>query len=264
MPDVEENFRVAVRFILLLTGLVRSDLDSSRVDGRIELAYRFVNKHSRRCPVVRPRTNLADYLGALQDYFARYQVVPSITELSSLWKIAGRSWTHRLVLRMKEAGYLEDTPGRRLKPGPRFFERSITDTVRAGVPQAANDVAPETLSIDRFLIARPSETELFRVRGDSMIDAQIADGDYVVIERRSFANPGDIVLARVDGEYTLKFLARDKHGFFLEAANAAFEPIRPRHGLAIHGVMVGLFRHTASRRPGTYSEEPTPIRPALT
>lgn len=213
--------------------------------------------------MVRPRTNLVDYLGALQDYFARHQVVPSITELSNLWKIAGRSWTHRLVLRMKEAGYLEDAPGRRLKPGPRFFERSITDTVRAGVPQAANDVAPETLSIDRFLIARPSETELFQVRGDSMVNAQIVEGDYVVIERRSFANPGDIVLARVDGEYTLKFLARDKHGFFLEPANPAFEPIRPTHGLAIHGVMVGLFRHTGPRRTGNHLDEPVPIRPAL-
>jgi repressor LexA len=200
--------------------------------------------------MVRPRTNLSEYIGSLQDYFAEHQVVPSITELSTLWQIAGRSWTHRLVQRMKEAGYLEESPGRRLRPGPRFFERAVADTVRAGVPQAANEAPAETLSIDRFLIARPSETELFQVRGDSMIDAQIAEGDYVVIERRSFANPGDIVLARVDGEFTLKYLARDKEGFFLEPANPAYDPIRPAHGMAIHGIMVGLFRRAAAaRRP---------------
>jgi repressor LexA len=198
--------------------------------------------------MVRPRTNLAQYLGALQDYFAEHQVVPSITELSALWQIAGRSWTHRLVQRMKEAGYLEESPGRRLRPGPRFFERTVADTVRAGLPEAANEAPVQTLSIDRFLIARPSETELFQVRGDSMRDAQIAEGDYVIIERRSFANPGEIVLARVDGEFTLKFLARDKEGFYLEAANEAYAPIRPVHGLAIHGVMVGLFRRAASAR----------------
>jgi repressor LexA len=198
--------------------------------------------------MARPRSNLSDYISVLQDYFAEHQVVPSITELSTLWHIAGRSWTHRLVVRLKEAGYLEESPGRRLKPGPRFYERTVVDKVPAGTPQAANDAPTESLSIDRFLIATPSETELFQVRGDSMIEAQIADGDYVVIERRSFANPGDIVLAQVDGEYTLKFLAKDTAGFFLEPANAAYEPIRPRHGLAIHGVMTGMFRRVAPSR----------------
>lgn len=195
--------------------------------------------------MVRPRSSLTQYLAALQDYFATHQVIPSITELSNLWSIAGRSWTHRLVQRMKAAGYLEDSPGRRLRPGPLFFERAVVDTVRAGTPQAANDAPPETLSIDRFLIGKPSETELFQVRGDSMVDAHIADGDYVIVERRPFAHPGDIVLARVDGDYTLKYLARDEQGYFLEAANPAYQPIRPEHGLAVHGVMVGLFRRAA-------------------
>jgi repressor LexA len=206
--------------------------------------------------MARPRSNLSDYLTVLQDYFAEHQVVPSITELSTLWHIAGRSWTHRLVVRLKEAGYLEESPGRRLKPGPRFYERTVVDRVPAGVPEAANDATRESLSIDRFLITTPSETELFLVRGDSMIDAQIADGDYVVIERRSFANPGDIVLAQVDGEYTLKSLARDDGGFYLEPQNAKYQPIRPRHGLAIHGVMVGMFRRVAppSRRTRTRKE----------
>jgi repressor LexA len=196
--------------------------------------------------MVRPRSSLTEYLSSLQDYFATHQVIPSITELSTLWSIAGRSWTHRLVQRMKQAGFLEDSPGRRLRPGPRFFERSIVDTVTAGIPQAANDAPAETLSIDRFLIGKPSETELFQVRGDSMVGAQIADGDYVVIERRPFAHAGDVVLARVDGEFTLKILARDGSGYFLEAANPAYQPIRPLHGLAVHGVMIGLFRRTAS------------------
>jgi SOS-response transcriptional repressor LexA len=210
--------------------------------------------------MARPRSNLGDYLSVLQDYFAEHQVVPSITELSNLWHIAGRSWTHRLVVRLKEGGYLEESPGRRLKPGPRFYERTVVDRVAAGAPQAANDAPTESLSIDRFLIETPSETELFQVRGDSMIEAQIADGDYVVIERRSFANPGDIVLAQVDGEYTLKILARDAGGFYLEPANTAYQAIRPLEGMAIHGVMTGLFRRLAAgKKPRARREH----RPAL-
>lgn len=198
-----------------------------------------------------PRSNLGEYLGPLQDYFARHQVIPSITELAALWKLEARSWAHRLVQRLKDEGYLEDTPGRRLRPGARFFERAIADTVRAGLPAAANDRPHDSISIDSYLIDKPSETELFRVRGESMIEAGIHDGDFVVIERRAAAHPGEIVLAYVDGEFTLKTLARDKQGFLLEPANPAFSPIRPREGLEIHGVMVGLFRKTASGQPGS-------------
>jgi SOS-response transcriptional repressor LexA len=198
--------------------------------------------------MIRPRTNLSEYLSSLQDYFAQHQVIPSITKLCELWEISGRSWAHRLVQRMKDEHFLDESPGRRLRPGERFFERQVVDKVRAGLPEAANDAPTESLSIDRFLVGKPSETELFQVRGDSMIEAQIAEGDFVVIERRAFANPGDIVLARVDGEYTLKYLARDRKGFYLEAANPAYQAIRPEHALQVHGVMVGLFRRTVPSR----------------
>lgn len=197
-----------------------------------------------------PRSNLGDYLAPLQDYFAHHQVIPSITELAALWKLEARSWAYRLVQRLKDEGYLEDTPGRRLRPGARFFERAIADTVRAGLPASANDRTHESISIDRYLIDKPSETELFQVRGDSMIEAGIHEGDFVVIERRAAARPGEIVLAYVDGEFTLKTLARDAQGYWLEAANPAYAPIRPREGLEIHGVMVGLFRKTAAAAPG--------------
>lgn len=200
--------------------------------------------------MARPRTNLASYIGALQDYFVQYGVIPSLTELGSLWGIAGRAWTHRLVARMKEEGYLEESPGRRLAPGARFFERTVADTVRAGLPEPANDSARDAVAIDRFLIDKPSETELFQVRGDSMIQAGIHEGDFVVVEKTRSASPGDVVLAFVDHEFTLKTLAKDKRGFYLEAANPAYAPIRPEQGLEIHGVMVGLFRKTVAPRVG--------------
>ena len=198
----------------------------------------------------RPRSDLSGHLGALQDYFVSNGVIPSLTELGKLWGISGRAWTHRVVARLKEEGFLEESAGKRLRPGQRFFERAIADTVRAGLPQAANDVGRDHFAIDRFLIDKPSETELFQVRGDSMIEAGIHQGDFVVIEKVRSAMPGDIVLAFVDGEFTLKTLARDKKGFYLEAANAAYQPIRPATDLEIHGVMVGLFRKTVSPRIG--------------
>jgi len=198
----------------------------------------------------RPRSDLSSHLGALQDYFVLHGVIPSLTELGKLWGIAGRAWTHRIVIRLKEDGFLEEAVGKRLKPGTRFFERTVADTVRAGLPQPANDSGRDVMAIDRYLIDRPSETELFLVRGDSMIDAGIHEGDFVVVEKTRSATPGDVVLAFVDGEFTLKTLARDKKGFFLEAANPAYGPIRPEQDLEIHGVMIGLFRKTVAPRIG--------------
>ena len=198
----------------------------------------------------RPRSDLSGHLGALQDYFVSNGVIPSLTELGKLWGIAGRAWTHRVVSRLKDEGFLEESPGRRLKPGVRFFERTVADTVRAGLPQPANDSARDAFAIDHFLIDKPSETELFQVRGDSMIEAGIHEGDFVVVEKVRSAVPGDVVLAFVDGEFTLKTLARDKRGFYLQAANAAYSPVRPEQNLEIHGVMVGLFRKTVSPRVG--------------
>jgi SOS-response transcriptional repressors (RecA-mediated autopeptidases) len=192
----------------------------------------------------RSPANLEPYLAALCDYHAQHRLIPSITELAGLWQIASRAWAHTLVQRLIEQNFLEQAAGRRLRPGARFFERVVADTVRAGYPDPAHDAVERTLAIDAYLIDKPSVTTLFEVRGDSMIDAGIHDGDFVVIERGSRARVGDTVLALVDNALTLKILAEDAAGRYLAAANPAYPPIRPAFGLEIHGVMCGLFRRT--------------------
>lgn len=195
--------------------------------------------------------DISSYLGKLQDYYVRERIIPSITKLSVLWNGKARSWTHQIVQRLKEEGFLENAPGGRLRPGPRFFERTVGHVVRAGMPQQASDVQPELLRIDDYLIENPSQTILFPVKGDSMIDMGIFEGDMVIIERNS-ALPsqvvGQVVLAIVDDEFTLKVLARDKAGYYLEARNHGrsqdYPPIRPGQKLEIYGLYVGLFRKT--------------------
>ena len=127
--------------------------------------------------------DISSYLGKLQDYYAQEKIIPSITELSALWNGKARSWTHQIVQRLKEEGFLENAPGGRLRPAPRFFERTVGHAVRAGMPQQAADVQPELLRIDDYLIENPSQTILFPVKGDSMIDLGILEGDMVIIER---------------------------------------------------------------------------------
>ena len=78
--------------------------------------------------------------------------------------------------------------------------------MRAGLPEAIDDTDAEALTIDDYLIERPSTTVLIRVKGDSMIDAGIFDGDLVVVEKRPTRAKGDIVVAIVDNQFTLKRL----------------------------------------------------------
>ena len=79
-----------------------------------------------------------------------------------------------------------------------------------------------------------------------MIDAGIHEGDIAVVEKKPAANIGDIVVAIVDNEFTLKFLEREKGGFILRPANPAYPVIRPKGQLEIFGVMVGLVRKMKS------------------
>src|SRR5438034_1366712 len=135
-----------------------------------------------------------------------------------------------------QAGFLDVTPDKRLKPGPRFFERELAESIRAGLPEQAPESAAQTITIDSYLIPHPSKTSLVRVRGDSMTGAGILDGDLAVVEWRTDARAGDIVVALVDGELTLKYLARDKSGYYLRAANDAYPDIRAGGQLEVSGV----------------------------
>ena len=182
------------------------------------------------------------YLAKLQDYYADHGVLPPYSTIMALLGLKSKSPVMALVARLKLQGFLESTAERRLKPGKRFFERPIFDSVRAGLPSVAGDTSYDTLSIDEYLIASPSHTVLVTVKGDSMIDAGIMFGDVVVVEKRGPANVGDMVIAIVDNEFTLKTLSKEKGQFVLLPANPAYPVIRPKGELEIFGVVVGQFR----------------------
>ncbi len=116
--------------------------------------------------------------------------------------------------------------------------------MRAGLPEPAEEVASE-LTIDEAPVQQPERTVLLRVRGDSMRDAGVLDGDTVVVEKGSPASSGDIVVAVVDGEYTVKYLTRGGGRFYLRAAHPDFADIRPRERLELYGLVVGSFRSYA-------------------
>jgi repressor LexA len=182
------------------------------------------------------------YLAALRTYWKRHQAFPAMAKMCTVVGLSSSSSIFALVGRLTKAGYLERVEGR-IAPTRRFFARPLLGPVRAGLPQPASQCEPEVLTLDDYLIDEPNRTSLHKVRGDSMRDLGILDGDLVAVEQNAPCAPGDIVLAVVDDEMTVKTLRRESNGgYFLEAANPAFQPIRPTSSLEILGVVVSVAR----------------------
>jgi SOS-response transcriptional repressor LexA len=183
------------------------------------------------------------YLARLQDYYARWRSLPAYGPLQGVLGLASRSAVAKVLGRLRAAGFLERTPAGRWTPTARFFARPLADApVPAGWPAIPADGGAVD-AIDAWLVRQPSRTVLVPVVGDSMREAGIHPGDRVVVEREVPARPGDLVIAVIDNEFTLKTLAVEDGEAVLRPANPAYPVLRPGDRLAIFGVVVGLIRN---------------------
>ena len=112
----------------------------------------------------------------------------------------------------------------------------VLGTVAAGWPSPAEEELLDTMSLEEFLIGRPESTYMLKVQGDSMVDAGIMPGDMVLVERGVKEKDGDIVIAEVDGEWTMKHYRKRGRKVCLEAANRKYKPIFPKQELRIAAV----------------------------
>lgn len=191
------------------------------------------------------RTASADphYLSRLQDYYARWRCIPAYGKLCRILHLASRSAVGKVLERLRLQGFLERTPDGDWVPARRFFERFVAgQAVQAGEPAPDTDAGLTTLLLDDLLVQTPSRTLLLTVRGDSMSGANIFEGDVVIVERQASALPGEIVVAAVDGELTVKRLDRDAEGWLLRPENPAYPVLRPAGTLTLVGVVTGLAR----------------------
>lgn len=188
--------------------------------------------------------SLNQHLGALRLHWSRHRAFPSMEELTAVLGVKSKGGVHKTLGRLVEEGLLERV-GTRYAPTEAFFALPLVGPARAGVPQPADaGQATELLSVENFLIDHPDQTVYCRVKGDSMMDAGLLDGDIVVVDQSTQAKAGDIVVAVVDHEVKVKRLRANgsRDTWILEAASAAFKPIHPKGSLEILGVVTGSFR----------------------
>ena len=131
------------------------------------------------------------------------------------------------------------TLGRRV-PGVK-----VLGIVEAGWPSPAEEELLDAMSFDEYLAPNKDASYILRVKGDSMVDAGIHPGDMVLVERTATPRDGDIVIAEIDGEWTMKFFRKQGRQVWLEAANRAYAPIAPERQLTVIAVVRAVVRKYA-------------------
>lgn len=123
-----------------------------------------------------------------------------------------------------------------------FGAKLVSSCVKAGFASVMDDKIEKRISIDEILEINSPSTFVFKVSGDSMSDIGILDGDYVIIKKTPEAKIGDIVLAVIDNEFTLKTYKKDDLGYYLKPENKSYPILRPKFSLSVFGVATGITR----------------------
>ncbi len=168
--------------------------------------------------------------------------MPTYSEMLHILGVRSKSVVHFWVNKLLAKGLLEKDAQGYLRPARRSLALPMVGDVAAGFPSPAEEEIRDVISFDEYLIARPGSSFLLTVSGDSMTGAGIMEGDLVIVEKGREPRNGDIVIAEVDGEWTIKYFRKEGRSTILEAANPKYKTIRPKSQLRIGGVVTAVIR----------------------
>jgi len=116
----------------------------------------------------------------------------------------------------------------------------LTDSVSAGFPSPADDYTEENIDLNEHLISNPFSTIFLRVKGDSMINAGIKDKDLIIVDKSLTARPGNIIIAMIDGEFTIKRLSIKNNELYLKSENHNYPNFRFKNHIDVQiwGVVI--------------------------
>ena len=183
-----------------------------------------------------------EYKNKLMKFYRSHKRMPTYSEMMKLFDFKSKNAVFRLINRLAETGLVEKDKTGRLLPGSTFNELMVLGSVKAGFPSPAEEELQDTMSLDDFLIEKKESTYIVVVDGDSMIDAHIVDGDMVIVERTEKAKDGQIIIAEIDGELTMKYFRKEGSKVWLEPANKKFKPIYPTESLRIMAIVKAVIR----------------------
>ncbi|OGI90799.1 repressor LexA [Candidatus Nomurabacteria bacterium RIFCSPLOWO2_01_FULL_40_15] len=175
-------------------------------------------------------------------FYSENKRMPTYREMMGLFGFKSKNAVFKIVEKMVEAGIVAKDHLGRIIPSETFGEIPKLGLVTAGLPASVEEELTDTVNLDDLLIKNKSMTYMLEVDGDSMIDAHIEKGDMVIVEKCNHAKDGQIVIAEVDGEFTMKYFKERGNKKWLEPANENYKPIYPEHSLNILATLKAVIR----------------------
>lgn len=192
----------------------------------------------------------------IEEFQQKHGYSPSLADLAKAFNVKSKNAIAKVVKILVREGHLEKDPRGRIKiiellenaaesiakPVKEALTLPFFGPISAGFAAPVEEQAEDLLDIEEFLVRDKSATFLLRVRGDSMIEAGIHEGDIMLVERGKEPRVGDIVVGVLDGEFTLKTLMKQNGKFYLRAENSNYPDMYALDELQVAGVAVGLVR----------------------
>ncbi|MBA3732893.1 repressor LexA [Patescibacteria group bacterium] len=186
--------------------------------------------------------NYSDYKNKILSFYRKNRRMPGYKEIMTLVGFKSKNAVYKLINKLVDDEVIDKDSNGKLTPMKIFGEIPLLGLVEAGFPTSVDEMSSETLSINEYLVGNKESTYLLEVKGDSMIDEGIKEGDLVLVERRGNPKDGDIVIAEVDGGWTMKYFKKKGNVVYLKPANKNYSPIYPQYDLKIAAIVKGVIR----------------------
>ena len=187
-------------------------------------------------------------LNYIREFQRKRGYSPSLSDLAIAFGVRSKNAVAKVVNALVRSKQLEKDPKGRIK----ILETEhdvilpmvlpLFGPISAGFAAAAEEQAEENITLEDYLVRDRNSTFLLRVKGNSMINAGIHEGDLVIVERKGEPKVHDIVVGILDGEYTLKRLRKDKGKFYLQAENPDYPDLHALDELQVAGTVRGVVR----------------------
>lgn len=183
------------------------------------------------------------YRDKILSFYRSNRRMPGYNEIMKLVGFKSKNAVYKLINKLVDDQVLDKDSNGKLTPLKIFGETPLLGLVEAGIPTTVDQDDTESVNIGEYLIGNNKRsTYLLEVKGDSMIDEGIREGDLVLVERRGDPKDGDIVIAEVDGGWTMKYFKKKGNLVYLKPANKNYSPIYPQYDLKVAAIVRGVIR----------------------
>ena len=182
------------------------------------------------------------YHTKIEFFYSNNKRMPTYSEMMKLFGFKSKNAVFKVVEKLMDVGLVAKDHLGRLIPTKNFGEVPLLGFVTAGLPVTIEEELVDTVDLDDMLVKNKALTYMLEVDGDSMIDAHIEKRDMVLVEKTNQAKDGQIVIAEVDGEFTMKYFRKEGNKVWLEPANKNYKPIYPEHSLNVVAVLKAVIR----------------------